>query len=161
MIIMLYYWQIARPFYVPSLILRLYAPVEVPLICLCQAWVKAGSKVNTPLHQQPIPTQKNRSFFGVDPWLDNGKAVFPTAVACGARCCCSNHIKNDSQWQSSQLEPFFRPWMNKWNWLHFGWPVCSTTDWTVNFGLNATSSMLYYHTVKNSTKTNIKLYIGS
>ena len=45
---------------------------------------------------------------------------------------CSNHIKNDSQWQSSQLEPFFRPWMNKWNWLHFGWPVCSTTDRTVN-----------------------------
>ena len=45
---------------------------------------------------------------------------------------CSNHIKNDSQWQSSQLEPFFRPWMNKWNWLHFGWPVCSTTGRTVN-----------------------------
>ena len=34
-----------------------------------------------------------------------------------------NHIKNDSQWQSSQLGPFFRPWMNKWNWLHFGWPL--------------------------------------
>ena len=53
---------------------------------------------------------------------------------------CSNHIKNDSQWQSSQLEPFFRPWMNKWNWLHFGWPVCSTTGRTVN------------HTHKNTCK---------
>ena len=60
---------------------------------------------SVPLHQQAIWDL----FLEILDWTMG--AVFP------------NHIKNDSQWQSSQQEPFFSPWMNKWNWLHFGWPL--------------------------------------
>ena len=86
-------------------------------ICLCPEDPKVN-RLTTQYHfiSRPFEIFFWRSLIGQ--W----EAVFP------------NHIKNDSQWQSSQLEPFFRPWMNKWNWLHFGWPVCSTTVWTVNFG---------------------------
>ena len=64
---------------------------------------------SVPLHQQAIWDL----FLEILDWTMG--AVFP------------NHIKNDSQWQSSQQEPFFSPWMNKWNWLHFGWPAVEST----------------------------------